>query len=203
MQSKNAPPQYKNVFILGGKHFYKKIHIISTKFNSDNYVTFMIDFCVIKNQLINLLYMSKKIFFLFLMFATRLSNAGAQNDADKIVGKWMSADNDMKVEVYKNNGYYEGRIIWFACAPKYVMTDFYDKKNPNKSLCGRPWLGMNVLEGLQFKKKNEWHNGKIYDPNSGGTYSSVCRLEGDHTLKVKGFWMYEWIGKSLVFYRTQ
>ena len=83
------------------------------------------------------------------------------------------------------------------------MTDFCDKKNPNQSLRRRPWLGMNVLEGLQFKKKNEWNNGKIYDPNSGHTYSSVCHLEGDNTLKVRGYWLYEWMSKSLTFYRVK
>ncbi len=146
--------------------------------------------------------MRKNTFLLFLLLNMGIKKADAQNDTDKILGKWINAANDMKVEVYKNNERYEAKVIWFLCDPGYIMSDFHDKKNPNKALCSRPWLGMNVLEGLQFKKKNEWNNGKIYDPNSGHTYSSVCHLEGDNTLKVRGYWLYEWMGKSLTFYRV-
>ena len=145
--------------------------------------------------------MRKYIYLLFLILNICLSNTYAQNDADKILGEWINAAKDMKVEVYKNNGRYQAKVIWFLCDAGYTMAHFYDKKNPNKTLRSRPWLGMNVLEDLQFKKQNEWNKGKIYDPNSGQTYSSVCQLEDNNTLKVRGYWLYEWMGKSLVFYR--
>jgi uncharacterized protein (DUF2147 family) len=141
--------------------------------------------------------------FLFLYFNLMigLSNIYTQNEGDKIIGTWMNAANDMKVEVYKTNGIYQAKVVWFGCDPGFTMTDFYDKKNPNPALRTRPWLGMNVLEGLRFKQRNEWGNGKIYDPNSGHTYDSVCHLTNENTLKVRGYWLYEWMGKSLVFYR--
>jgi uncharacterized protein (DUF2147 family) len=132
-----------------------------------------------------------------------ISNTYAQYDGDKILGKWMSAAKDMTVEVYKHNGYYQAKVIWFVCDEGFVMSDFKDKKNPNSALRSRPWLGMNVLENLQFKHKNEWGNGKIYDPNSGHTFSSVCHLENGNILKVRGYWLYEWMGKNLTFHRVE
>jgi uncharacterized protein (DUF2147 family) len=132
-----------------------------------------------------------------------ISNTYAQNENDKILGKWMSAAKDMTVEVYKSNGCYQAKVIWFVCDDGYVMSDFKDKKNPNVALRSRPWLGMNVLENLVFLHKNEWGKGKIYDPNSGNTFSSVCHLEGDKILKVRGYWLYEWMGKNLTFHRVE
>ncbi len=132
-----------------------------------------------------------------------ISNTYAQNESDKILGKWISSAKDMTVEVYKINGYYQAKVIWFVCDKGFVMSDFKDKKNPNAALRSRPWLGMNVLENLQFKQQNEWGNGKIYDPNSGHTFSSVCHLEGDKILKVRGYWLYEWMGKNLTFSRIE
>jgi uncharacterized protein (DUF2147 family) len=146
--------------------------------------------------------MRKNIFLPIFLLYLSATAVYAQNDADKILGKWLNAANDMKVEVYKNNGRYEAKVIWFLCDAGFTMANFYDKKNPNTILRSRPWLGMNVLEGLQFRKRDEWNNGKIYDPNSGHTYSSICHLESDNTLKVRGYWLYEWMGKSLTFYRV-
>jgi uncharacterized protein (DUF2147 family) len=138
-----------------------------------------------------------------LLLSVWLSNTYAQNETDKIVSTWMTQAQDMKVEVYKIKDQYQAKVVWFACDAGFEMADFFDKKNPNLALRTRPWLGMNVLEGLQFKQKNEWHNGRIYDPNSGRTFDSICRLENDNTLNVRGYWLYAWIGKSLIFNRVK
>ncbi len=138
----------------------------------------------------------------FLLLSICLSTSYAQENSDKILGIWKSSANDMKVEIFKEGIIYKAKVIWFVCDEGYKMSDFFDKKNPNKSLRTRPWLGMNVLENLKFNKKNEWHNGKIYDPNTGRTFGSLCRLENDNTLRVRGYWLHEFMGKDLTFFRT-
>ncbi len=138
------------------------------------------------------------IFMSFLIFF----KVNSQNNSDQIIGKWMSAENDLKVEVYKENGQYRAKVIWFVCEAGHSMSEFHDTENPTPSLRSRPWLGLQVLSNLHYNGGVEWNNGYIYDPNSGHTFSSVCRLKDYNTLTVRGFWMYEWIGKNLTFRRT-
>ena len=140
------------------------------------------------------------VFLLLLSFQTDLK---AQTDANKIVGEWLNESKDMRVQIFQKNGIYEAKVIWFACDPGFQMSDFTDKKNPNPSLRNRPWLGMQVLENLRFKGNNVWGDGQIYDPNAGQTFKSICRLEGDNILAVRGYWMYEWMGKNLKFSRVK
>lgn len=162
---------------------------------------FEFDFCKHKINQHNL-HMKNNTFLLILLSIFGFKKAHAQNEADKILGTWITAAKDMKVEVYKMQDQYQAKVVWFVCDPGYVMSDFKDKRNPNPSLRARPWLGLNVLEGLEFKKQNEWINGKIYDPNSGRTFDSMCQLETINVLKVRGYWLYSWIGKSMVFHRV-
>jgi uncharacterized protein (DUF2147 family) len=136
-------------------------------------------------------------FLLSLVFHLR----GQNHPEDAILGKWMNAEKDLAVEVYKQNKQFRAKIIWFACYDGTKMNDFYDKKNPEPALRTRSWLGMEVLNNLNFKGNGEWNNGHIYDPNTGRTLSSICRLENNNILKVRGFWLYEWLGKSLIFHR--
>jgi uncharacterized protein (DUF2147 family) len=143
----------------------------------------------------------KKILIITLSFFS-FFNLFAQNNSEQILGQWMSAENDIKVEVFKQDGAYRAKVIWFSCDSAHKMSDFYDTENPNTALRSRPWLGLQVLNNLHYNGGTEWNNGNIYDPNSGHTFSSVCRMKDDNTLTVRGFWMYEWIGKNMTFRRV-
>ena len=146
----------------------------------------------------------KQSFFLTFFLTILLETKGnTQNDANKIVGEWLNSSKDMKVQVFEKNGLYQGKVTWFACDEGFKMSDFKDKKNPNPSMRNRPWLGMQVLENMRFKGNNIWSDGQIYDPNTGHAFDSVCRLEGDDVLSVRGFWLYEWMGKNLKFTRVK
>lgn len=123
--------------------------------------------------------------------------------SDKIVGFWLSENKDLKVEIFKKNNQYFGKVVWFACLPETPnMSDFKDSENPDPKLRNRPWLGMEVVENLKFNGKDAWEDGKIYDPNSGRTYSSVVRLKNMNTLIVRGYWGIEFFGKNLEFHRV-
>jgi uncharacterized protein (DUF2147 family) len=123
--------------------------------------------------------------------------------SDKIVGFWLSAEKDLKVEIFKKNNEFHGKVVWFACLPETPnMSDFKDTENPDPKLRNRPWLGMEVVENLKFNGKDAWEDGKIYDPNSGHTYSSVVRLKNMNTLIVRGYWGIEFFGKNLEFHRV-
>jgi uncharacterized protein (DUF2147 family) len=142
-----------------------------------------------------------KNIFLILLGLLFFFKSHSQNKGDDILGKWMSSANDLKVEVYKENGQYRAKVVWFACKNGHTMSDFYDTKNPNVSLRTRPWLGLQVLDHLDYNGGIEWNNGSVYEPKSGRTFSATCYLHSYNTLTVRGFWMYEWFGKNLMFRR--
>ena len=145
----------------------------------------------------------KTIVLCFLLFKVSPPSVFAQNDGNKIVGEWLNSEKDMKVQIFLSGDRYQAKVVWFACDPGFKMSDFHDKKNPNIALRSRPWLGMQVLENLRFKGNDVWSDGQIYDPNTGYTFRAVCRLEGSDALSVRGYMMYEWIGKNLKFTRVK
>ena len=76
----------------------------------------------------------------------------------------------------------------------------FSSTNPNPALRKRKILGMEILEGLRYNAHNHsWENGKIYDATSGRYWDSSASLTKDGILKVRGFWKFKWIGKSMTF----
>ena len=132
-------------------------------------------------------------------------NLSAQSKSDALLGKWLATDQSVAVEVYKQSGEYKAKVIWFdeslgSGKPMHTRTDF---ENPDPHLRKRKILGMQVLEGLEYNSaKNTWENGKIYDASSGRLWDSAAHITEDGLLKVRGYWKFKWIGKSLTFKRT-
>jgi len=143
------------------------------------------------------------IYFVFLVY-WQSSIAQHLQSADKIIGTWFSENKDLKVEIFKKNDRFYGKVVWFICDPKTPnMEDFKDTENPDPKLKNRPWLGMQVVDNLSFNGKDTWQNGTIYDPNSGRSYDSVVRLKDANTLIVRGYWGFEILGKNMVFNRVE
>lgn len=142
--------------------------------------------------------MKRCIFIILLIVFGKLS---ANQDA--LLGKWMSTDNSVKVEVYKENNQYKAKVLWFnekLSNSGKSMHQFVDKLNPNPALRNRKILGMEILEGLKYNPNTEeWTDGKIYDASSGRYWSSCAKLLDNGILKVRGFWKFEWIGKTISF----
>jgi uncharacterized protein (DUF2147 family) len=106
----------------------------------------------------------------------------------------------LKIEVFEKDGLFYGKMIWFSVEAKNkTMEDFRDVNNPNKSLKNRQWKDMVVLHGLKYNQDGYWSEGKIYDPNSGRTYSSLIKTTGSESIIVRGFLGFEILGKSLEF----
>ncbi len=109
---------------------------------------------------------------------------------DQILGKWLSPKQDGHIEIYKQGNQYFGKLVWSKAPRK-------DTKNPDEKLRSRELLGAIIFSDFVYKKE-EWIDGKIYDPHSGKTYSSKIWLSNNNnTLNVRGF-----VGISL-FGRTE
>jgi uncharacterized protein (DUF2147 family) len=135
-----------------------------------------------------------------------LCSMAADPGADAILGQWMSTRRNVKVQVYKDGNEFKGRVTWFKDSddPGKPMATRTDENNPDPKLRQRKVLGMQVLSRLRYNTRTErWENGRIYDPKTGRTWSSVAYLDEEGVLNVKGYWQFEFIGKTMRFRKAQ
>lgn len=141
--------------------------------------------------------MKKIAFFLITMLLTTKIFA----QADKVLGVWLNAEKDAKVEIYKTGDKYFGKIVWgqniYEPDGKTVRTDI---KNPDPKLRSRPLLNLVLLTNFKYDD-GEWNDGKIYDPKSGKTYSCIMRFKGSN-LEIKGYVGITLLGRTTVWTRS-
>ncbi|MDQ6761798.1 MAG: DUF2147 domain-containing protein [Bacteroidota bacterium] len=78
---------------------------------------------------------------------------------DAIIGKWITVEKSVAVEVYKRNGNYHAKVIWFKIEKIEDTTQPMNtrtvEKHPNPALHKRKWLGMEVLQNLKYNSAND------------------------------------------------
>ena len=132
-----------------------------------------------------------------------IGKAQYQND---IIGKWTSIQKNVIVLIYNDSTGFKGKVLWFndsddESRPMNLRTDI---KNPDKNLRNQKILGLDVLTQLDFDRDCKcWQNGKIYDVQSGKTWSASITMLNENLIKVRGFWHYEFFGRSILFRRIK
>jgi uncharacterized protein (DUF2147 family) len=138
-----------------------------------------------------------KIVSFFIIVCMFSFTAFSQNNADDIVGIWLTGGKEpAKVQIYKAGEKYYGKIIWLK-NPTKDGKPLVDSNNPDKAKRNNSVIGLLILIGFKFDGDDEWDGGDIYDPESGKTYSCYMYLKGKDTLKIRGY-----VGISL-FGRTE
>ena len=140
-------------------------------------------------------------------FVPAVSHAG--NDADRILGVWLTQDGKARVQVVEQRGIYGGHIIWLK-QPLYPANDPHgmggkprvDRRNPRKSLRERPIIGLPLVSGFHYAGDGEWDGGIIYDPESGKTYRCKMTLTAEGTLRVRGYVGISLFGRTTVWTRV-
>jgi uncharacterized protein (DUF2147 family) len=121
--------------------------------------------------------------------------AGAQTaKPDDLIGKWLNADKDAHIQVFKDKGKYYGKIVWLKepIDPETGKPKV-DKHNPEIKLRTRPTMGLLILRDFVFSGE-EWEDGTIYDPKSGNIYKCYIRLDGKQKIFVRGYVGKSWMG---------
>jgi uncharacterized protein (DUF2147 family) len=134
--------------------------------------------------------------------------AWAADDADAVLGQWLTAEGKARVEIVKHDGVYDGKIIWLK-EPNYPADDKQgmggrpkvDRENPDKALQSRPIIGLPLIQGFKYAGDNVWNDGHIYDPESGKLYSCTITLMMDGSLKVRGYWGISLFGETQIWTR--
>ncbi|NVK03979.1 MAG: DUF2147 domain-containing protein [Flavobacteriia bacterium] len=145
----------------------------------------------------------KKIFALIALFSFTSIGAFAQNP-DDILGIWLNEREDAKIEIYKQNGKYYGKIVWLLNDREDDgSTPNRDDKNPNAGLRNRRVIGINIMTALEWDADDEeYTDGEIYDPRSGNTYSLYGYIQDDGKLFMKGYMGFSLIGRSTEWTRS-
>src|SRR5690606_40452088 len=120
-------------------------------------------------------------------------------------GIWYTESKESKVEIYKKDNRYFGKVIWIknntnddGTAPRL------DSKNPDEKLRKKPVVGSTILIDLEWDEDdNEWDDGEIYDPKTGSLYSLYCKLQNPNTLYLKGYIGFSLIGRSTIWTRVK
>lgn len=136
-------------------------------------------------------------------------SASAQSKADKIVGYYLTYDDETgaeksQVQIFKStNGKYYGKIVWLK-EPLKDGKPKVDDKNPDVKLQKRAIIGLEMLKGFTFNESdNEWVDGSIYNPSSGKTYNCYINFESATKVKIRGYIGASWMGLGKTAYWTK
>ena len=109
---------------------------------------------------------------------------------DQVEKVWYNGDKTSKIEIYlAKNGTYCGKVTWLKEPnDKETGKPLLDKENPDDKLKTQPIQNLVIMTG--FKKnpdnKDEYIDGKIYDPKKGKTYCGKITFKGK-SLDLRGY----------------
>jgi uncharacterized protein (DUF2147 family) len=138
----------------------------------------------------------QNIFFYALLMLFFNSQAGhAQQKPDAIIGEWLTAAKDGKIQIFKTGNKFFGKVTWGN------RPNGKDTQNPDPSLRNQDIIGSIILKDFTFNGKDKWEDGTIYDPNNGKVYSCIIRLKNEKTLEVRGYIGISLLGRTEVWTR--
>ena len=120
------------------------------------------------------------------------------------LGVWTNSERKATFEIYKCGDKLCGKIVSLT-VPNDPATGKpkTDSQNPDPKLKNRPRLGLVFMQGFAYDAENKWDDGKIYDPESGKTYSCYMKMQGPNSMEVKGYIGFSLIGKSQSWTRVK
>ena len=114
-----------------------------------------------------------------------------------MLGNWTTPDGSL-VKVYPcESDHLCVRIATIAM--KNVPR--VDAQNPDAALKTRKLCNLQIGSGFTPDVADKAGNGKIYDPNSGRTYSATMMVKGD-VLKLRGFIGVSLLGRTETWHRA-
>ena len=144
------------------------------------------------------------ILLLLVLFMLPGINLFAQvHKSDDILGTWLNQEATGKIQLYKENGKYFGKLVWLR-EPNDKVTGLprTDKENPEATLKKVPLIGLVNMKNFTFDGQEEWSGGTIYDPKNGKTYKCYIRFEGQNKLKIRGYIGVSLLGRNTYWTKT-
>lgn len=134
-----------------------------------------------------------------------LGNSLAWANPSAVFGRWAEERSILEFR-QEANGQLSGTVVALR-DPLYTAEDAAgapgtprrDHNNPDPALRGRPMLGANLLSDYRYNEKSGQWRGKIYDPESGNTYSSRMNVDRDGNLRMRGYLGIPMLGRTAIF----
>lgn len=120
------------------------------------------------------------------LLAAVLAAAPAAAAPDPATGQWLTEDGMAHVAIAPcagDPGKACGAVTWLKDPVGHPSRDV---NNPDRSLRGRPLIGMLVIRDMRPEGPGRWTGGKVYDPESGKTYNGRLRALTRNRLQVQG-----------------
>jgi len=128
------------------------------------------------------------LFFSFSFFA---------QSGDVLIGTYMTDKNEGMVEISKRDNKYFGKLIWTKTPGKL------DSNNPDDKQKTEKLAGKEILKDFVFDGKDLWHNGTIYDPKNGKTYSCKITRDEKGNLNVRGYIGVSMLGRTTFWVKVK
>ncbi|HJO92293.1 MAG TPA: DUF2147 domain-containing protein [Victivallales bacterium] len=116
------------------------------------------------------------------------------------IGYWKSDNGKNIIKITEDSGKYTGTIVWLKDPLHTDGKPLTDGNNPDKINKENPIIGLKILQNFILNKDNELDEGKVYDPESGNTYSGIVKIEGNN-LNVRGYIGTSLLGRTEVWHK--
>jgi uncharacterized protein (DUF2147 family) len=137
-------------------------------------------------------------FNILVIVITLWCNSQAQPDEDRILGRWYTENSQAAFDFFRDGEMYKAKLI------PLEIPDLKDYKNPVDSLRNRKLYGAVTIYGLIYdQKKQQWLDGKVYNPDDGRIYTCYCYITKNGTLVFRGYIGFPALGKSQVWTRDR
>ena len=133
--------------------------------------------------------------YLLALLAILLFSAG-DGRASTVTGDWITPGT-AGVRIFACGGNICLKLI--RLDPKISATK--DINNPEASLHTRPLCGLDIGFGFHSASPDAASGGKLYDPQSGRTYSGKMVAQGD-ILKLRGYFLIPLFGRTEIWHRS-
>ncbi len=144
----------------------------------------------------------RKIFPLMLALGLLTAFSAAAQKLSPL-GTWTNSEKKATFEIYQCGSKLCGKIVSLREPNDAAGKAKTDSENPEPKLRSRPRLGMVFMQDFVYDEGNKWDDGKIYDPESGKTYSCYMKMENANQMEVKGYIGFSMIGRAQTWTRVK
>jgi uncharacterized protein (DUF2147 family) len=115
-------------------------------------------------------------------------------------GLWQALDDDTKQPsawflISNHDGVYAGIIAKMFLKPGENPNVVCDQCKDDRF--NHPWLGLEIIRGMQQEEPDKYGGGSILDPRDGKVYHATLKVTPDgQTLVVRGYLGIEMLGKN-------